>query len=150
VEEDDQPEDKFIALLGGFVAEAALGEEGRGPAAQQFEEMQMRFGYAPAAGDGTLFVVAVGGPGDDGYANEVTNSHSRIESKLLEGEAGQQQKEQEEEEAADGEAGIVSLMRSIHSARSSFGIKAHFESDDVTNLGWSATRKISNVEKDAI
>ncbi len=59
VEGDDEPEEALVGGFLGFVAEELLGEEGTGPAADEFEEMEGGFGGAFSGAAGAEFVPAV-------------------------------------------------------------------------------------------
>jgi len=152
VGEDDEPEGEFVAELFGFVADVTLDEEGRRPAAEEFEEMELRFGNSPAAGLCALFIVGVGEPGDRGDAENICERVFKIGCVADHGEGRQEEQKSEHgtESEAQFAAGKLFIEGRIHGAGATVAVVAYAEADEVADA-WDpvAFEEITDVQEEA-
>ena len=135
MEEDDEPEGEFVAGLFGFVADVALGEEGRRPAAEEFEEMKLGFGNSPTASFGAVFVVRVGEPGDGRDGEDVTDGVAEVRRVLNDGIGREDQKKAKDGAKTKTQFAVRSFLAEggVDGTGASFAIVADAKGNKIAN-----------------
>lgn len=111
--EDDQPEGELIAAFGALVSQALLGQPGTRPAAEHFEQVQMRLGNAPGIRAGAAFVAGIDRVGEQRERERIRRDLPRIKALPIQGDDRQHQQSGEQQQAQQTFAPTVAARHDL-------------------------------------